>query len=174
MIYFADQSIWGYVRTNIDKYFYRSFLSDVSIGSPIDPVILPPAEIQIHYINQDMETFRKLYMEYLNTYDAHIAIMDIMMDNYYNPDVIILVDLNNQFATNVIECIQSYIYHRYGYRCTIVYDIDDLVNTKVRDELPVQYYPIFYGDKNWYINQTIDPRAIMDNINDIEELSNGR
>ncbi len=174
MIYFADQSLWRYVRDNTDKYFYRSFLSTISIGSPIDSDILPPPDIQKFYIEQDMEQFRRSYMGYMNTYGAHMAIMDMMMDNYYNPDVVILTDLQNTFASNVVECITAYIYSRYGYRCTIVYDVDDLVNTKVHDELPAMYYPVFYADKRWYIMETMDPQMIMNNMDDIEDMSNGR
>lgn len=172
MIYFADQSIWNYAYLNRDKYFVRSFMSTISIGSSIDNALIPPENIQEYYLSQDMESFRKQYMAYLDTYYAHLAIMDMMMDVYYNPDLIIITDLNNDFVINIIECIQSYIYMRYGYRCTVVYDIDDLLHTDVKDGFGPQFYPMFYRDKRWYINETMDPQTIIEHMDEIEDMSN--
>lgn len=176
MIYFVDQSLYKFAIMNSDKYFIRVFMSTVNPANiyPIHNGLIPTDIVQNYYISGDMESFRKSYMEYLNTYDGRLGIMDIMMDSYYNPDVIIITDLQNDLVMNIIECIISYIFNRYGYRCTIAYDADDVLHTDtIHDSISPSCYGVFYADKDWYIHETMDPNKILSYLDEIEEFSNG-
>lgn len=176
MIYFADQPLYRFATMHSDKYFIRVFMSAVNPSNvyTIYNGLIPPNDVQYCFIIGDMESFRKKYMEYLNSYDGRLGIMDIMMDAYYNSDLIIITDLQNDLVINIVECIIDYIYSRYGYRCAISYDEDDILHTDVRhDYIAPSCYGVFYADKSWYIHETMDPKEILSHLDDIEAFSNG-
>jgi hypothetical protein len=145
-----------------DKYFILNYFSNISIGTNISRLFPPKYLLDICMPNK-LE-FEQMYLQYiLNDKDAFTDFMEIMMANYYNENVTILTDFNNEIVNTTICCIIKLIQQRYGYSCFIINDLNDLLEAKDSSFSDVGIQ-VFLKDKEMYIYNTVDPQQLMDNL----------
>lgn len=185
MIYFVDYNMEKYVSLIADKFNHsiRTLYAPLGVTPKAIPVgdnITPPAEISAYFMNGDMEAFRYFYLQYLETYKPLLSIINLVLDEYYNDDVIVLTDLSVDYGCNVLECISTIINRRYGSNCVMINNADDMNNyifdantsKEVKPEICIQR---FMNDKEWYYNQVINgkEKELLNSVDVMEEYSYG-
>ena len=175
MIIFANENLWEYFAINPEKYHIMNFLSKFNIGDTIKNLI-PPSNIfnnrVMDYYRNYNEQFRIMYLQYLCSYDAFLSILEIMMNDYYYDNIVILTDTDNEITLGLLELISQFIYDRYMYQPIIINDIEDLTVIKP-ESIPMERIGIFQNDKEYYIRQTTDPKKLLDQIDDLEVANSG-
>lgn len=161
MIAFSNESILPILRSS-DKYFILNYFSNISLGTNISRLF--PSKYLLDTCTPDHLEFEQIYFNYLlNDIDAFTDLMEIMMANYYNENVIVLTDFNNNIINATICCIMKFIKQRYGYSCSIINCLDDLLEAK-ESSFSDTGLQIFIQDKELYIKNTVDPQKLMDNL----------
>lgn len=175
MIIFANENLWEYFVINPEKYHIMNFLSKYNIGDTIKNLI-PPSNVfnnrVMDYYTNYNEQFRTIYLQYLCSYDAFLSILEIMMNDYYYDNIVILTDTNNEITISLVELISQFIYDRYMYQSIIINDIEDLTVIKQKT-IPAERIGVFQNDKEYYIRQITDPKKLLEQIDELEVANSG-
>ena len=181
MIIFANDELWNYFKTNPEKFYLMNFCSIYNIGEPVKNLLPPPNIINVNIRNDyynlveaymDTEEFRNSYLSYLCSYDAFLGILEIMINDYYYDNVVIITDLKNNMICTLVDLISQFIYDRYMYQPIIINDILDLSVMKVTS-IPIERLGIFQSDKEYYVKHTVDPKKLLDEVDKLEVANSG-
>lgn len=161
MIAFSNESVLPVLRSS-DKYFILNYFSNISLGTNISR-LFPPKYLLDICMPSNIE-FDEMYFNYImNDIDAFTDMMEIMMANYYNENVIVLTDFNNEIINATVCCIIKLIKQRYGYSCCIINDFEDLFEAKDSSFSDIGL-KTFISDKELYTRNTVDPQKLIDNL----------
>lgn len=139
-------------------------MSMLNVGKAVKNLV-PPMIIASHYYmseddypnSQDekqthLEIFRNEYLKFLCEQYPFIGIMEIMMEDFYNSDgVIVVTDLSSDMVYNMIECIGQFIYDRWHYPIAIVSEAEDFNMPTNQVEMDPRCIGIFNADKEFYL-----------------------
>ena len=162
MIIFADQTLLPTIM--LHKASKMSFMTMLAIGKTVKNLV-PPMNIAEHYYmseddfpnsQDEKEThigiFRSMYLQFLCEQYPFVGIMEIMMEDFYNSDgVIVITDLSSNMVYNMIECICQFIYDRWRYPTAIVSEAEDFNMPINQSEIDPRCIGIFNADKEFYL-----------------------
>ena len=162
MIIFTDARFLPLVVSTPEKYFILNIFNPVNLGTPLGGLFPPEGLLKL--APYDSAQFEQLYINYIVSNEvAFQDFLEIMMAYYYNNEVLILTDLYSPVIEPMIDCIMKLIQKRYGYICSIVESLDDLIYAR-DSEMSEQGFAMFVQDREWYLRRTVDPNELLKNI----------
>ncbi len=143
-----------------------NFMGYYSIGRQL-PFLTPPPEIwygdEMGYITN--------YPKVLQSHEAWLDIMRIMMADYYGKRVVIVTDLDSDQVASSVDIILDYIYKRYNYMPKIISTLDDLLEP-VEDSLNDPFgSQVFLMDKEAFVKETVDMNDLEKNMEGMYDIN---
>lgn len=160
----SDYRLYPFLKA-MDNTIFFNLVGRYAIGSSLK-CLIPPYDI----FNSG-EMFRDRYTAFLNSNpDCFFDMMDVMINDYYGYDPIIITDLDNPVIADIVDCIIDYWYSRYGYSAAIIDSLEDYQFSK-RSEILTSRLELFMQDKEFYTRESVDPKELLNSVDRLEEFN---